>query len=261
MQLKAESKLTKLHSLALNKMASSHVAKHVSDSITELSEQQVFTNASVGILGMLQSNASSNPADFTEHVATLRECPQAKVSVGVELLAFHQQLQLALTLNEIGNACNLCLSGSEAVRNLIDSSCNIEEISRVAEGTFLDSILVLATSGLANKDNVRRPPAKCTTKLAMASIIETMQAHATQELFLARRVCDTEMEDLPLLVPAKAALAKVQDFIERYDKRKSEKKDMLCDDDVGPLGSFLFDGVIGKKLGRLCPRIVGTPDG
>ena len=89
--------------------------------------------------------------------------------------------------------------------------------------------------------------------------MEALRTYPNATACLARGACDTEMEDLALLVSAKVAFADVQDFIERYDKLKSGTKDMLCDEYVGPFGSFLLDAVI--KLGRLCPLIGGTPDG
>ena len=72
---KSASTHAQLLTTAINKMAPSYVAGYVGDQIAELKEQQTIASASVALLSLVSANASSNPGDFIEHVAVLRQCP------------------------------------------------------------------------------------------------------------------------------------------------------------------------------------------
>ena len=133
------------------------------------------------------SECESESGGVIEHVGILRECLEAKVSANLEMMAFQQEIQHALILNDPRSACELCLSESPPVKNLTSHGCLLEDISQVAVGSFLDSVLVLATSGLSTREQQRQPPGLSATKLAMVSIIETMRSYAEQTTFVVRR--------------------------------------------------------------------------
>ena len=133
---KTATKHTKLLAAAINKMASSKVACYVGDDITELREQQTITQASSALLALMSANASPNPGDFIEHAAVLCQCPLAKVSASVQLMAFQQELQHMLTLSDIEGVCRVREEGSAHVTKLSAIGCDIEDMRQVAVSSF-----------------------------------------------------------------------------------------------------------------------------
>ena len=80
-----------------------------------------------------------------------------------------------LTLSDIEGVCRMTDEGSARVRNLSALGCNIEDIRQVVVASFLDFILVSATSGVAPEEDQQRPAEQSATNMAMASIIESLQ--------------------------------------------------------------------------------------
>ena len=143
---------------------------------------------------------------FIEHVAVLRQCPLAKVSASVQLMTFQQELQHTLTLSDIEGACRMSEEGSAQVTKLSAIGCDIEDIRHVAFSYFLYFILVLATSGLASKEDQQRPAEQSPTKIAMASIIECLQNIPSTQLFLLGELATQRWKTYTGLAPTQLTL-------------------------------------------------------
>ena len=113
------------------------------------------------------------------------------------------------------------------------------------EGAFLDSILVLATSGLSKPQQQAEPATTCPTKLAIASCIQALVTASKRTSFLAKAIVNDELDDFDLLVSASADPAKVISLVKRFDDYHDLPNQQGA---FGPLGTFIFDGAVGKGL-------------
>lgn len=168
----------------------------------------------------------------------------ALVSANLHMLEFQQKLQHALTLNDVRGACQMCFQGSTELVRLCEHGCSVEAAARVATSSFLDSILVLATSGLGKPEQQRQKTSP--TKSAISSMIATVSEHARNPAFIASAMVDNEMADLAAVLDPAVDPAKLQDVFDRFDGYHQHGASSRTE--LGPLGAFLFVGVIGKGL-------------
>ena len=154
-------------------------------------------------------------------------------------------MQQALTLNDIKGACEKCLEGSPDVQGLVQHGCNMDAIGRVAAASTSGSILALTTSVLSKLEQEQQPAESNPTKIAIAAMIQTLRVYAQNESFVARFVVDQGMEYFALLIDPSADPQKLQDLFARFDEYRDQKENP---GELSAIGSFIFDGVIGKGL-------------
>ena len=170
----------------------------------------------------------------------------APASADLHMLEFQHKLQHALMLSDGRGACQMCFQGSTEVGRLCEHGCSVEAAARVATSSFLDSILVLATSGLGRPEQQRQTTNTNPTESAILSTIATVSEHARNPAFIASAMVDNEMADLAAVLDQAVDPAKLQDVFNRFDRY--HEHGACSRTEIGPLGSFLFAGVIGKGL-------------
>ena len=126
-----------------------------------------------------------NPADFVEKIAVLKGADVA-ISKNLYLMEYQQKLQSALVVGNAELACEMCMGDCEEVGKLVSLGFDISSAANVAEGCLLDSVLVLATTGLCKLEQQREPAARSTTKAAILQLINSIRAASgLGEAFLA----------------------------------------------------------------------------
>ena len=193
---------------------------------------------------MTSMTKQQSPGDFLELIDILTNAG-AQMSNQLYLIQFQHQINQLLIFNDTEGACQKCDANGADVKDLLSRGCTQASIVQLVESVFLDSILVLATSGLSKTQQQTEPATNNPTKLAIASSIQALMKASEQPSFLARAIANRELEDFELLVSASVDPAKVISLVTRFDDYHDLPNQQSA---FGPLGTFIFDGAIGKGL-------------
>ena len=243
-KLKSGRKVVKIMQSLVSKIGGSKAAPFMQAELAELEQKKDIATACIDLLTLMTK--PPNPSEFLEQLAVLRNAGAA-VSTNLHMMEFQQKVQNALMLNDVKGACEKCMAESPDVQDILNQGCNADAAANVAVASFLDSILLLATSGLSKAEQQREPATSNTTKLAIASIIDTLRAWAEKPNFIARAVVDQEMDDFALLIDKAADPQKLEDLLRRYGEHHATLA-ASSTIELGSLGSFVLDGAIGKGL-------------
>ena len=216
-------------------------ASHLDEVMATIDAKAIVATACLNLATLMTKPPC--PSEFLEQLAILKNAG-ATVSDNMHTMQFQQKLQNALGLNDVESACAMCAGVSPEWTELLHRGQEIQSASHVAKGAFLDSILVLATSGLSTIEQQREPEAGSATKLGIMSIIDTLRKHSKHLDFIARSIVDKEMDEFALLVSDEADPIAVEKFLAGYDTYHSDGSFV----DFGALGSFIYDGTIGQGL-------------
>ena len=209
----------------------------------EETEKRIVVVNACSDLMTLMTKQQSNPAEFLELIEILSNAG-AQMPSQLRLIQFQQTINQLLIVNDAEGACQKCHNGVE-IQDLLRRGCTLESIEKLVEGTFLDSILVLATSGLSKPQQQTEPATTSPTKLAIASCIQALVTASKRTSFLAKAIVNDELDDFDLLVSASADPAKVISLVKRFDDYHDLPNQQGA---FGPLGTFIFDGAVGKGL-------------
>jgi len=214
-KLKTGKQVLKHIEACLKKCIGCKAAALLSDEQNELERKDKTARACVALLNLM-IKTPCDPAEFLQLIDAIRD-EKAIISNNLWVMEFQQQVQQSLNLGRPLEACKACSLNYSGVERLVDKGIAHDDIAQVAVATILDSILVLASSGLSKPDQQREPASTNTTKLAIASIIACVREAKNSQHFLARDAVDSEMEDLALLVDKAADPVKMTDLVARYD--------------------------------------------
>ena len=226
----------------LQKIRGCKAGSAVQDQHEETEKRIAVVNACSDLMTLMTKQ--SNPAEFLELIEILSNAG-AQMSSQLRLIQFQQTINQLLIVNDAEGACQKCDVNGVEIQDLLGRGCTLESIEKLVEGTFLDSILVLATSGLSKPQQQAEPATTSPTKLAIASCIQALVTASKRTSFLAKAIVNDELDDFDLLVSASADPAKVISLVKRFDDYHDLPNQQGA---FGPLGTFIFDGAVGKGL-------------